>query len=195
MENNKLKLIASSFGMDRVKLNQPLAEYSALKVGGPADLFFIAFTQNELIKIITFCKDLKTPFFLFGTGSKMMVSEKGFEGVVVKNRTRNIKVVSIKGKVGKGGIGVESALVEVDSGVTMASLVEFLDKQGLSCLEFINTPGSIGGNLFINKHLQQKCESLKVLNQNLVVEKIDVLNISLQKHIILSAVFKVKAKG
>lgn len=192
--DTKLKLIADTFGLDRVKFNQPLAEFTTLKVGGIASLFFIAFTQKELLRMIEFCRDLKVPFFIFGTGSKMMISEKGFLGVVIKNRTKNTKIISIKGKVGKGVIGVESALIEIESGLSMNSFVEFLDKQGLQSSTFINSSGSLGGNLFINQDLQEKIESVKTLDEDSNIEEISIDRLSLQKHVILSAVLRIKSK-
>ena len=116
--DNKLKIISNYFGTDRVKFNEPIAQYTALNAGGPAKLFFIAFTKQELVRIIKTCRELKIPFFIFGTGSKIMLSDNGFAGVVVKNRTKDIQVISIKGKVSKKGpaasvgIGVEEALIE-----------------------------------------------------------------------------------
>lgn len=192
--DTKLKLIADTFGLDKVKFNQPLSEFTALKVGGLASLFFIAFTQKELLRMIEFCRDLKVPFFVFGTGSKMMISEKGFLGVVIKNRTKNTKIISIKGKVGKGVIGVESALIEIESGLSMNSFVEFLDKQGLQSSTFINSSGTLGGNLFINQDLQEKIESVKILDKDSNIEEISIDRLSLQKHVILSAVLRIKSK-
>lgn len=189
----KIKLILDSYGTNRVKENYPIAEISQLRVGGPARLLFVAFTQRELIKMLETCKDLKVPYFLFGTGSKIMLSDNGFKGVVIKNRTKNIQVVSIKGKVSKLGIGVEEAMVEVDSGVTITSFIEFLKKQNLSFADFLQIPGSIGGNLFINRALQSKVKSIKVLDSDLIEEKIAVNELSLREHIILSVVFNIKS--
>ena len=124
--DSKYKLIVDSFGKDRFKFNEPLKEYMALNAGGPASLFFIAFMTTELIKLVGMCRELKLPFFIFGTGSKMLISDHGFAGLVIKNRTKNIKTVSVKGKVSKFGIGVEEALVEVDSGVSISKFCEYL---------------------------------------------------------------------
>src|SRR3989344_5698441 len=143
--DNKLKLIANYFGIDRVKFNEPVSKYTTLIAGGPAKLFFIAFTKQEFIKMIKICRELKVPFFVFGTGSKMIISDSGFDGVVIKNRTKNIQIVSIKGKVSKSGIGVEEALVEVDSGVSNLKFAEFLDSQKLLSDDFKNRAGSLGG--------------------------------------------------
>ena len=190
----KFKLIIDSFGKDRFKLDEPLKDYTELHAGGPADIFFIAFTTNELIRIITMCRQLRLPFFLFGTGSKMLISDHGFNGLVIKNRTKNIKTVSVKGKVSKFGIGVEEALVEVDSGVSISKFCEFLEFQGLSTIEFISLPGSIGGNLFLNRFLQSKVKSIKVLDQASEIGEVSADSLSPKKHIILSAVLKIKAK-
>lgn len=192
--DSKFKLIVDSFGQDKFKFNVPLNEYTALKVGGPAKLFFISFTNSELIKIIKMCRDLKLPFFLFGTGSKMMISDYGFEGLVIKNRTKNIQTVSVKGKVTKFGIGVQEAMVEVDSGVSINKFCEYLETQGLENKGFLGLPGSIGGNLFLNRFLQEAVKSIKILDQSSEIEEIESEELNPKKHIILSAVFRIKAQ-
>lgn len=192
--DTKIKLLVDTFGKDKFKLKEPLVDYTELKVGGPAEAFFVAVTQQELIRLVGMCQQLKLPCLVFGSGSKMMISDHGFSGLVIKNRTRNIKIISIKGKVSKGGIGVDEALVEVESGVSMNSLVEFLDSQGLRSGEFVSLPGTVGGNLFINKSLQDKTEKVVVLNKNLRVEQILVGTLNLNKQIILSVILKIKAK-
>lgn len=181
-------------GVDKFKVNQPLSEFTALKVGGPALAFFVAFTQSEIIRVIGFCKDLKVPYLLFGTGSKMMISDHGFNGVVIKNRTRNMKVLSVKGKVSKLGIGVDEALLEIESGVSMSVFADFLNKQSLSYEEFVNIPGSTGGNLFLNVALREKTQDIKVLEQDLTIASIKPSALNLNKHIILSATFKIKTR-
>lgn len=190
----KYKLIVDSFGQDRFKFDEPIKEYVASNVGGKVKLFFIAFTTQELVKMIKMCRDLKLDFFVFGTGSKMMISDSGFDGVVIKNRTKNINTVSVKGKVSKLGIGIEEALIEIDSGVSVNKFSEYLESQKLQDEEFKGINGSIGGNLFINLFLQSKAKSIKVLDQRSEIEKIDALELSLGKHIILSAIFRIKAK-
>lgn len=192
--DSKFKLIIDSFGKDRFKFNEPLKDYTASGVGGPAKLFFIAFTERDLIKIVSMCRDLKLPYFLFGTGSKIMMSDLGFDGLVIKNRTKDIQTVSVKGKATRYGIGVEEALVEAQSGVSMHRWVEYLDSQGLESLAFDNNPGSIGGNLFLHRFLQNQAKSIKVLDLKSKISQISVETLGLKKHIILSAVFKVKAK-
>ncbi len=190
----KYKLIVDSFGKDRFKFNEPLKDYTALSSGGKAEVFFIAFTTSELIKIVGMCRQLRIPFFIFGTGSKIMISDAGFPGLVIKNRTKNISTISVKGKVSKFGIGVEEALVEVDSGVSINKLSQYLDEQGLDSSSFISIPGTIGGNLFLNRFLQLSVKSIKVLDRESQIDEISTESLNPRKDVILSAVFKVSAK-
>ncbi len=193
--DSKYKLIIDSFGKEKFKFNESLKDYTFLQAGGPAKVFFIAFTTNELVKLVKMCRELKLPFFMFGTGSKIMMSDAGFEGMVIKNRTKGIQTVSVKGKVTKFGIGVEEALVEVESGVSIAKFCEYLTAQGLLTSEIEGIPGSIGGNLFLNRFLQRITKSIKVLDLDSEIEQIGVEELNFKRHIIVSAVFKVKAKS
>lgn len=192
--DTKYKLIIDSFGHDRFKFDEPLKDYTASGVGGPAKLFFIAFTTSELIKITKMCRELKLPYFIFGTGSRIMIFDAGFDGLVIKNRTKNIQTISVKGKVTKIGIGVEEALIEVDSGVSLNKFIEFLDSSNLSSEEFGGVSGTIGGNLNLSKFLQTHVKSIKVLDSDSEIDDISADELSPKKHIILSAVFNVKAK-
>lgn len=190
----KFKLIIDSFGPDRFKFDEPIKDYTSSGMGGKAKLFFIAFTTAELVKIINMCRQLKLPFFIFGTGSKIMISNADNLGLVIKNRTKNIQTISVKGKVTKFGIGVDEALIEVDSGVSISKFCEYLDSQNLEISEFKSTPGSIGGNLFLNNFLQIKAKSIKVLDLESTIWDIEPKELSLNKHIILSGIFRIKAK-
>lgn len=192
--DSKYKLIVDTLGKDRFKFNESLKDYTVSGIGGSARLFFIAFTERELVNIVGMCRQLKVPYFLFGTGSKIMISDLGFNGLVIKNRTKSILTVSVKGKVTKIGIGVDEAIIEVESGVSIKRWVEYLDSQGLESLGFENIPGSIGGNLFLNRFLQNHTKSIKVLDLQSEVRRINIENLSLKRHIIISAVFKIKAK-
>ncbi|MCL4417889.1 MAG: hypothetical protein M1365_14585 [Actinobacteria bacterium] len=114
--------------------------------------------------------------------------------MVIKNRTKSIQKIAVKGKVTKFGIGVEEAVIEVESGVSMSKWIEYLNSQGLETQDFVGIPGSIGGNLFFSKFLQNRVKSIKVLDRDLEIMQIDVNALSPKKHIIISAVFKIKAK-
>jgi len=66
------------------KRNQLLSNYTTFHIGGPADWFYQAGTEKDLIKAITFCQKEKIPFFILGSGSNVLFSDKGFRGMVIK---------------------------------------------------------------------------------------------------------------
>jgi len=68
----------------KFKKNVSLKNYTTFKIGGPAKYFYIAKNKTELIKAIKEAKKLKLPFFILGGGSNLLVSDKGFNGLVIK---------------------------------------------------------------------------------------------------------------
>lgn len=191
---DKLKIIAKTFGEEKFKFGEILKYHTILKTDGSAGLFFVSFTQKEIIKLVTICNELNVPFVIIGMGSKIVFPDKGFNGLVIKNRTRDMDTISVKGKVTRKGIGVEEAVLEVDSGVSIEKFIDYLDKEKLVSLEFKDIHGTIGGNIFVSEILQNRVKSIKVLDLNLDVERIQPSELSLRKHIVLSVIFKIKTK-
>jgi UDP-N-acetylmuramate dehydrogenase len=147
--NNKYEELKKQFG-ERLKEHEPLAAYTTYKVGGPADLFFNATTGEELVKIVTAARNLNIPVFVLGGGSNILVGDKGFRGLVIKNNTGAITIRGMKGKV-KGESKVSLVFLEADSGVPMNKLVRFTIEEGLGGLEMhLGLPGTVGGAIFMN---------------------------------------------
>ena len=190
---DKIKILIDSFGEERVKRNEKLSYHTFSKLGGDAEGFYIATSQKELVDILDVCYQLKIPVLVLGAGTKMMISDKGIKGLVIKNRTSSTKIGAIKGKVGRQGIGVEEAMVEVDSGVSISKINEFLREQKLQEISGISSEhATLGGSIFLDTALQSKVSQIKVW------EKGDVYNIGISElkrmdHIVLSLVLKVKA--
>ena len=70
--------------LPEIKTNIPLREYTTFKIGGRAQYFFVAKNKEDLIKAILVAKKLKLPFFILGGGSNTLVSDRGFNGLVIK---------------------------------------------------------------------------------------------------------------
>lgn len=192
--NEKGGIIKTTLGTERVKFGEKLAYHTYTKIGGPAENFYIATTQTELIQALNTAHDLEVPFCVFGSGTKMLVSDTGLAGLTIKNRTTQIKISGIKGKVGKGGLGVDEALLEVDSGVTIGKLNEYIETQNLKPLStFSSSHSTIGGTIFLDPNLQNLTQKIKVWEDGLVSE-IDSIDLKRNKHIVISAVFKIRAK-
>lgn len=191
---SRIKLLLSYLGENRVKQNIDISEYLQTGLGGLAQAFYIATTTRELVRSAELCQELKIPFLVVGAGSKIAISADGIRGLVIKNRSDNLKVFGIKGKVSRLGIGIEEVFIEADSGATLSKLVEFASAQGLGGLDVLrSSPGTVGGAFFLSPILQEKSHQVKVLTQA-GSQKIKQAPKVLRDDIILSAVFKLKAK-
>lgn len=134
-QSSKLKKILGSDLQENVELKN----YTTMKVGGVADYFFVARTIDELIKAILVAKKLNMAYFILGGGSNIIVSDYGFAGLVILNRTSSIVYIS------------DHAQAIVDSGVSLARLVMDTASHGLGGLEhLIGIPGTVGGAIYGN---------------------------------------------
>jgi len=64
--------------------NVSLKKYTTFRIGGKAKYFFVAKTKDNLIEAIKTAKKKKLPFFILGDGSNLLVSDKGYKGLVIK---------------------------------------------------------------------------------------------------------------
>lgn len=128
--------IKERFG-DRLIINHPLASLNTFGTGGPARLFYEARTVDELARIIKVSTELDYPSFLLGGGSNLLVSDSGYEGMVIKN---SIKGIELKGNN-----------IVCGAGEDLQSIVDFATENGLTGLEFATgIYGTVGGAIFGN---------------------------------------------
>jgi len=122
-----------------VRENVNLADYTTMKVGGAARYFYVADDIKNFMKAIIFIQDEKIPYIIIGGGSNIIVSDKGFDGLVILNKASNISFIP------------EKAQVIVDSGVSLMRLImesANRDLGGIECLYGI--PGTVGGAVYGN---------------------------------------------
>jgi len=115
-----------------LKTNVSLAQHTTFRIGGPAKYFFAAKTTSDVIKAIRTAKKLKLPFFVLGQGSNLLVSDKGFNGLVVKIQNSKFKI--------------QNSRLYAEAGISFSVLVYETGKRGLAGLEWAGgLPGTLGG--------------------------------------------------
>lgn len=192
--DDKLKLLISQLGDNRIKQDCDISEHLQTGLGAKVPAFYIATTTAELTRAIKLCRELRLEFLIFGSGSKMAIADLGVKGLVIRNRSDNLKIFGVKGKVSRLGLGIEEAFLEADSGVSLVRLVEFASDQGLGGMEILrSTPGTVGGSLYINPILKEKVNQIKILATNNTIKEKSYIDLK-REDIILSVVFKLKAK-
>jgi len=159
-------------GKQRVKTNEPIAPYTYIKIGGPADLFFIATNITDLTKAVKAAIRLVVPYVVLGGGSNILVSDLGFRGLVIKNRADKISIKRYRGKIQGKKLAVTDAKVEAESGAITNHLVRYTIQEGLSGLEyFLGIPGTVGGAIYNNAHYKDQqigslVDEVKVISKN-----------------------------
>jgi UDP-N-acetylmuramate dehydrogenase len=132
--------LSAHLGPERVRRNVPLAPFTTFKIGGPADVFYEAANADELATAITAAHALGIPVFLLGLGANILIGDRGFRGLVVRN-------LACHWTLGDDG------LLWSESGTIMATLIRESAKRGWSGLEhFVGIPSTVGGALWQNLH-------------------------------------------
>ena len=134
----KLKEIVGEEG--DVRLYEPLAKHTTLRVGGPADFWVEPRTEAAFAELIRFCKREHLPLFVIGRGSNLLVRDGGIRGVVVHPSGGDFDKIDIAGNEITAGAGVK--LKEIAYAARGANL------GGLEWMEGI--PGAVGGGLRMN---------------------------------------------
>jgi len=120
--------------------NEPLKNHTTFQIGGPAEYFFEAKTTDQLLQAVKLAEKLKLAYIILGSGSNVLISDKGIKGLVIKNSTSQIKILP-------------NNQVELDSGVFLPKAIFYLINQGLTGLEvFSGIPSSVGGASAVKMH-------------------------------------------
>jgi len=175
MENKQLTLKHQNYeGMEKefpkLKKNVSLKKYTTFHIGGPAEYFFKAKNEKDLIKVLRTAKRFNVPFFILGQGSNLLISDKGFKGIVVKCELNEIRFFKKGNKIQR---------IYVGAGVKTADLLKLVSEKSLSGLEWaVGMPGTIGGCIFGNagafkSSMAEITKGVKVLNvKNFKIKKL-----------------------
>lgn len=124
---------------EKLQRNVPLFQYTTFGIGGPADYFFIASTTEELIEAILWGREKQLELFILGSGANILVGDKGFRGLVIKNESSDFHF--------------NGTMLTASSGVKIETLIREAAGRGLSGLEhFAGIPSSLGGAVWQNLH-------------------------------------------
>jgi len=120
-----------------VQNNIPLAPFTTFKIGGPAKYFLRAKSIAEALEGIKEAEKNNIPIFILGGGSNVLVSDKGFAGLVIK--------------VEIGGVEITDNTVKAGAGLPLSSVIRQVVGKGLAGLEFATgVPASVGGAVWAN---------------------------------------------
>jgi len=126
-----------------VKISEPLARYTSIKIGGPADCLIEVETENALAQLLSILNRHDTAFDILGNGSNVLISDLGVQGAVV-HLSGDFKRADWREEA-------NNLWVEVGAAHAVTQLVRQAARRGYGGLEFAEgIPGTLGGALVMN---------------------------------------------
>lgn len=119
--------------------DEPMSRHTTFRVGGKAELFLKIKTKQELQKLLTFFRESGTKYFVVGNGSNLLVSDAGYDGVILHIAE------------GFGKIDVAGEKMTVQAGALLGRAASAALEHSLTGLEFASgIPGCVGGAVVMN---------------------------------------------
>ena len=130
---------------DEIFENEMMNKHTTFELGGPAKFFIKPKSINKIIKVLQLCKEYSIEYFILGNGSNLLVSDKGYDGLVINIHEENFSDLKVE------QIDQTNFKVTVGGGILMRTLAKRLCLLSLSGLEdIIDIPGTIGGGIIMN---------------------------------------------
>jgi len=122
-----------------VKLNEPMAKHTTFRIGGAADLFLLPHNSDGVKECFRLCREENIPVFWLGSGSNLLVSDKGIRGAVI-SLAKACAAVKAEGET-----------VTAGAGARLLDVCRAAEENALTGLEFAyGIPGSVGGSVYMN---------------------------------------------
>ena len=133
------KLAARLIGSQLTR-NEVIAPYTTFRIGGPADLFYSTRKAEDLATAVLAARELHVPYFVLGLGANILVGDKGFRGLVIRNHASHFRFN-------------DTGELWVESGAVVAELIPEAVERGWSGLEhYVGIPSTVGGAVWQNLH-------------------------------------------
>ena len=138
--NDAYAKLAARLNPSQLSRGELLSEYTTFRIGGPADLFYSTETADDLATAVLAARDLQIPYFILGLGANILVGDKGFRGLVIRNHASHFTFS-------------DSGELRVESGAVVGELIPEAVERGWSGLEhYVGIPSTVGGAVWQNLH-------------------------------------------
>lgn len=140
MEDHFFRELNRILPINQIKQKELLKNHTSLHIGGEADYLVTPAGADEIKNVISLCKQENIPFYIMGNGSNLLVSDKGYRGLIIK-LGEDFSSISVK----------EEGYVTAQAGVLLSKLANVVARGGLTGFEFAaGIPGTLGGAVTMN---------------------------------------------
>ncbi len=135
-------------GTDRVKCDESMKNHTTFRIGGPADFYIESRSTKELQDILAICRTHEAAHAILGNGSNLLVSDKGFRGVVIKmQEEESILLLDDEKNTGEP----ECLVFRIPAGMKLAKAAMQVAEHGCTGFEYAaGIPGTLGGAVVMN---------------------------------------------
>ncbi len=135
---------------DKLLRDEPLAKYTAARIGGPAEMLYVADARRQLMDVVQTAWDSQIPVRLLGGGANVLISDGGVRGLVVVNRVKSVTVAQEVDEA-EQELDTLSGDVSVTAGFSLTRLTNECASHGLTGFEWaVSVPGTVGGAIVNN---------------------------------------------
>ncbi len=165
---------------DRVRWDVSMAEHSTFRAGGRAEALADVEDREELQALVRWLRDQRLPWRIIGRGSNILVSERGFAGVIVRLQGR---LASVEREHEPDQAGCGPVVIRAGGGCSMARLLAWCTGRSLRGLEFLaGIPGSVGGGVRMNagawgQAMGERLQALEVLDGEGRLRRLEVADL------------------
>ena len=132
-------LVQANFAPERIAPQASMAQYTTLRIGGPAEVMVNIHSADEIAVALRAAKQADAPVTIIGNGSNLLVRDGGIRGLVLR----------ISG--GLNAIRREGDCLLVQAGASLAAVAAFARDEGLSGMaELGGIPGTVGASVVQN---------------------------------------------
>ena len=170
MERLKQQLLAEGIAY---RADEPLAAHCTFKIGGPADVFALPETEEQLCRVIALCKEQGVKYYLLGNGSNILFEDAGYRGVVIETMALKMGIGFLEQVAHPGAApGEVYDAVVAGAGLKLSSLCTAALENSLTGLEFAyGIPGTVGGAVYMNAgayggEMKDVLQSVRYLTQD-----------------------------
>jgi UDP-N-acetylmuramate dehydrogenase len=129
------------------RADEMLSRHTTIGIGGPADAYVGVENGTQLAQTLRLCGETGTPVFMLGSGSNIVVGDKGMRGVTIGNRAHEMSQPRSLGTTSDK----ETFLIRAEAGCSFAAIARQLAFGGLAGLEWAcGIPGTVGGAVVYN---------------------------------------------
>lgn len=126
---------------EQILIEEPLAKHTTFQIGGPAEFLLLPDHNNQVAALVKLCKEKNIPFYVMGNGSNLLVSDKGYRGIIIKIGQNMSNIV----------IQESNSLVQAGAGILLSKLASVIAEHELTGFEFASgIPGTLGGAVTMN---------------------------------------------